>query len=71
MDVPRDYHIKRSQKEKDKYHMISLICGIQTMTQMNISTKQKQTHRRREQTCGCQAGEGEGWIGSLGLADAN
>ena len=43
-----------SQKEKDKQHMISLICGIQNMTQMNLSTKQKQTHRRREQTCGCQ-----------------
>ena len=23
---------------------------------MNISTKQKQTHRHREQTCGCQGG---------------
>jgi len=22
MDVPRDYHIERSQTEKDKYHMI-------------------------------------------------
>ena len=29
------------------------------MTQMNLSTKQKQTHRHREQTCGCQ----EGWGG--------
>ena len=27
------------------------------MTQMNLSTKQKQTHRHREQTCGCQGGE--------------
>ena len=26
------------------------------MTQMNLSTKQKQTHRHREQTCGCQVG---------------
>ena len=25
---------------------------------MNISTKQKQTHRHREQTCDCQGGEG-------------
>ena len=43
------------------------------MTQMNLSTKQKQTHRHRGQTCGCRgdAGMGEGWIGSLGLADAN
>ena len=42
-------------------------------TQMNLSTKQKQTHGHREQTCGCQrvAGEGEGWNGSLGLVDAN
>ena len=28
MDGPRDYHIKWSQTEKDKYPMISLICGI-------------------------------------------
>ena len=27
---------------------------------MNFSTKQKQTHRHREQTCGCQAGEDGG-----------
>ena len=40
---------------------------------MNLSMKQKQTQRHREQTCGCQEGgeAGEGWIGSLGLADAN
>ena len=40
---------------------------------MNLSMKQKQTHRCREQTCGCQGGErvGEGWNGRLGLADAN
>ena len=36
-----------SQKEKDKCHMISLICG--NMTQINKSMKQKQTHRYREQ----------------------
>ena len=30
------------------------------MTQMNLSTKQKQTHRHREQTCGCQGGRGLG-----------
>ena len=40
---------------------------------MNLSTKQRQTHRHREQTCGCQGGEGlvEAWSGGLGLADAN
>ena len=43
------------------------------MTQMNLSTKQKQTHRHREQTYGCQGGGGgeEGWLGSLASADAN
>ena len=39
---------------------------------MNLSTKQRETHRHRGQTCGCQGGGvEEGWIGSLGLADAN
>ena len=39
---------------------------------MNLSMKQKQTHRHREQAVGCQAGGavGAGWIESLGLADA-
>ena len=40
------------------------------MTQVKLYRKQKQ--KLREQTCGCQeVGEGEGWIGSLGVADAN
>ena len=30
-----------SQTEKDKYHMISLICEIQKRVQMNLLTKQK------------------------------
>ena len=53
--------------------MIALMCEISNMTQMNLSTKWKQTHRHREQTCGCQGGEdlGEAWVGSLGLADEN
>ena len=35
--------------------------------------KQKETHRHREETCGCPGGGGVevGWIESLGLADAN
>ena len=62
-----------SQKEKDKYHVILLIHGIRNRTQMNLPTQQKQTQRHRKQTCGGQGGEelGEGWMGSLGLADAN
>ena len=40
---------------------------------MNLSTKQKHTHRHRDQPFGCRKGgrEGEGWTGSLGLLDAN
>ena len=41
MDGPRDYHTKWSQTEKDKYHMISLICAILKKLQMNLFTKQK------------------------------
>ena len=26
------------------------------MTQMNVSMKEKQAHRHREQACGCQGG---------------
>ena len=39
MDLETVIQSEVSQKEKDKYHMISLICGIQNMTQMNVSTK--------------------------------
>ena len=43
------------------------------MTQVNLSKKEKQTHRRIEEICGFQGGRGvgEGWSGSLELADAN
>jgi len=38
------------------------------MAQMNLSTKQKQTHRHREQTCGCQGGGGRsGRDGEFGV----
>ena len=42
------------------------------MIQMILSPKQKQTQTHREHICGCQdeGGLGEGWTGSLGLADA-
>ena len=49
----------RDVSQKEKYSMISLICGIGNTTLMNVSMKQKQTHRHREQTGGDQ-GVGEG-----------
>ena len=48
-------------RKKDKFHTISLTCGIHNMAQMNISKKQKQTHRPRELTCDYQGmGVGQG-----------
>ena len=49
---------KISQKEKDKYHTISLICGIylKEMIQMNLFTKQKPTCRYQKQMHGYQTG---------------
>ena len=61
-----------SQKEKDKYHMVSLISGLYYMAQMNLSMEKKQTRGLGEQTCDCQeGGEGSGMDRSLGLVDAN
>jgi len=54
MDLEIIILIEISQKEKDKYHMISLICGILKMIQKNLLTKQKKTHRYRKQSYGYQ-----------------
>ena len=34
---------------------------------MNLPTEQKQTHRHREQNCGCQGGRGSGMDGEFGV----
>ena len=39
--------------------MLSLICGTQNMAHMNLFIKQ--THKHREQTCGCQGGGEREW----------
>ena len=39
---------------------------------MSLPMRQKQTHRRRGQTCDCEGGRsGGGMAGSLGLTDVN
>ena len=58
MDRPRDNHTKGSKSDRNKYHMIPLLCGIWNMTHMNKYTKDKQTQRHRPQSCGCQGGGG-------------
>ena len=42
--------------------------NLKYMAQINLSTKQKHTHRHREQICGCQGEEGRDWDG-LGVWD--
>jgi len=71
MDRTRDSHTDEvSQKEKDKYHMISHIWNLIYGT--NKSLYRKETHGHGEQTCGCQGGgKGVGWTGNTGLIDAN
>ena len=69
MDGPRDYHTK-SVRQKDIYHMISLICKILNVIQMNLPIIQKWTYRSREWSCGGQGGWGR-MVGSLGLTDVN
>ena len=66
MDGSRDSLSEVSQKEKDKYHMLSLICGIENMEQMIISYTNKQTETDRgqgEQTWGFQGRKGREWDG--------
>ena len=40
MDGPREYYAKQNKSEKDKYCMISVICGIWKTKQMNKQNKQ-------------------------------
>ena len=58
-----------SQKEEDKYHMISLICGIENLEQMILSKKTETDHGQGQQTWRYLVGEGEGvgWIGIWGF----
>ena len=55
MDLETVILSRESYTEKDTHHMTSLICEIFfKMVQMNLFTKQKQSHRCRKQTYGYQ-----------------
>jgi len=59
LDGPRDYRARLS--DKGKYHTLSFICEsnlLKKMTQMNLFTEKKQTHRHRKQICSYQRGKG-------------
>ena len=68
MDATRNYHTKWSKSERERQipYDITYMWSLK-LAQMNLFTKQKQIHRHRAQTCGCQGGRGEGvgWTGSL------
>ena len=53
MDWPWGHYAKWNKSEKDKYHMISLICGILKQTQ------RPRAHGYTEWVGGCQ----KGWVG--------
>ena len=41
MDGPREYYAQWNKSEKDKYFMLSLICGISKIKVMNITKQEK------------------------------
>ena len=60
-----------SQKEKDTYHMISLISGIKYKAQMNLPTEKKIMDLEIRLVVAKGEGEGVGCMGSLGLIDTS
>ena len=53
MDGPRNYHTKCSESERDKYHMLPLICGIlkkQYKKKKNHLISDVETESHRKQT---------------------
>ena len=59
MDRPRDCHTEWSKSDRERQiSFITYTCNLKIMIQMNLFTKQKQTHRLREWTYGYQ---GDRW----------
>ena len=58
MNGLRDDHTKWSKSEKDKYQMISLICGfLKKMIQMNLFSKLKQNFKNKFMVTKGEVGE--------------
>ena len=55
-----DYHTKWGQSYKDKYHVRSLIYGLQQKIIQKLFTKQKKTQRFQNETYGYQSGNVRG-----------
>ena len=67
MDLETVTQSEVSQKEKNKYHILTHICGSRKMVQMNRFARQKQRYRCREQTYGHQGGKVAGRGGGGGI----
>ena len=52
MDEPKGYHTKWSQTQKDKYRMISLLCGSKTNDTNELICKTERNSQHRKQTYG-------------------
>ena len=52
MDGPRDCHTEWSKSHRERQTLcdIAFMGNLKKMIQMNLFTKQKQTHRHRKQT---------------------
>ena len=57
-----------SQKEKEKYHIISLTCIIWNLAQKNLSTKNRNRLTDIEKRRDCQGVGGSGMYGELGVS---
>ena len=55
----------------NKYHMLSLISGIDYTTYMNLSTEKKCMDLENRVEVAKGEGQGGFWTGNLGLIDAN
>ena len=64
MDGTRYSHAKWSKPEIERQipYDIAYMWNL-NIAQMILSTKQKQIHRQRKQTCDCQGGGGREWDG--------
>ena len=60
MDGPRDYHPRWSKSDRERQTYDITYVESKKMIQVNLFTKQKQTHRHRKQIYGYQRGKGLG-----------
>ena len=73
IDINRDYRIKWSKSKRERQIPYDITPMWNLKYDTNLSMKQKQTQRHREQTCGGHegGGVGKGRSGNLGFVGAN